>query len=122
MSNIKRKFVTWGDVEKYVDEVCLELDKRGFKPTGVYGPPRGGLIFAVLLSHRLNIPLLMSPFGNCIIVDDIADSGRSLIHFKPNDTMFLDTFFITTMYYSERSMVKPDYYMKVKKSQNDNVF
>ena len=119
MSGHRKVFVKWKDVEKYIDELCLELERRNFRPTGVFGIPRGGLIFAVMLSHRLNIPMLASPMGNCIVVDDIADSGRSLVHYRQNDTMFLDTLFITTMYYSDRSMVKPDFYSKTKKSQGD---
>ena len=76
--------------------------------------PRGGLIFATMLSYKMDIPLLLNAAKDCIIIDDIADSGRTLMHFTKNDTQF-HKFYITTMYYHERSVVKPDYYMFEKK-------
>ncbi len=93
---------TWTEVEHYVDKVALLCKGKHF--TGVYGLPRGGLIFAVLLSHRMNIPLLMAPCDGCIVIDDIADSGKSLLHFKEKG------YFITTMHYKRGSRVIPDYY------------
>ena len=33
---------------------------------------------SVMLSHRLHVPMLMSPYGNCLIVDDIADTGKGI--------------------------------------------
>lgn len=106
-------YVSWKDIYKYIDEVAEDLTKKNIKPTGVYGPPRGGLIFATLLSYKLDIPLLLNAAKGCIIIDDIADSGRTLLHFTENDTQF-NKYYITTMYYHERSIVKPDFYAKNK--------
>ena len=107
-------FVTWEDVENYLDCLAHELDKLNYKPVGVYGIPRGGLILATRLSYKLNIPLLLAPMEGCIIIDDIADSGRTLLHYTKNDTQF-NRYYITTMYYHSRSLVEPDYYMYNKK-------
>ena len=52
------------------------------KLVGVYGIPRGGLCLAVALSHHLDIPLLDLPQDNCLIVDDIYDSGKTLEKYK----------------------------------------
>lgn len=102
--------VTWNEVEDYIDSLIDNLDMKKIKPSGVYGIPRGGLILATLLSYKLDIPLLMAPAKNCIIIDDIADSGRTLLHFTENDTQF-NKYFIATMYYHKRSMVKPNFYI-----------
>lgn len=110
----QKVFVSWEDIDKYLDGVIEDVKKRGLKPSGVYGVPRGGLIFATMLSYKMDIPLLLNAAKDCIIIDDIADSGRTLMHFTKNDTQF-HKFYITTMYYHERSMVKPDYYMFEKK-------
>ena len=110
----QKVFVSWEDINKYLDGVVEDVKKRGLKPSGVYGVPRGGLIFATMLSYKMDIPLLLNAAKDCIIIDDIADSGRTLMHFTKNDTQF-HKFYITTMYYHERSMVKPDYYMFEKK-------
>ncbi len=110
----QKVFVSWDDINKYLDGVVEDVKKRGLKPSGVYGVPRGGLIFATMLSYKMDIPLLLNAAKDCIIIDDIADSGRTLMHFTKNDTQF-HKFYITTMYYHERSMVKPDYFMFEKK-------
>lgn len=108
-------YVTYAQIHEYIDLVAEDLNKRNIKPTGVYGPPRGGLVFATLLSYKLNIPLLLNAAEGCVIIDDIADSGRTLLHFTENDTQF-NKYYITTMYYHERSLVKPTFYLHEKKN------
>ena len=110
---VVKENVSWEDVEKYIAALKKHLKEIGLKPTGVYGIPRGGLVFAVLISYNMGIPLLMAPAKGCIVVDDIADSGRTLMHFTQNDTQF-NKYFVTTMYYHNRSLVKPDFYVKEK--------
>lgn len=114
---VKRKYITWKQVEEYVDLVVAHIKANNISVDGVFGPPRGGLVFAVMLSHRLHIPLLMHPYGNCIIVDDIADTGKSLYHYR-SGPMLVDTYFITTMYWVKESLVKPDFYWKEKKDNS----
>lgn len=112
-------YVTWDQVEEYIDSVVEKLADKNMLDniSGVYGVPRGGLILATLLSYRLNIPLLLAPAKNCVIIDDIADSGRTLQHFTENDTQF-NKYYITTMFYHDRSVVVPDYY----KFKKDNLW
>ena len=110
---VKKQYITWKQVEEYVDAVVDHIKANNISIDGVFGPPRGGLIFAVMLSHRLHVPMLMSPYGNCLIVDDIADTGKSLCPYR-RGPMLLDTFFITTMFWVESSLVKPDFYWKEK--------
>lgn len=106
--------VTWEEVEKYIDEVCnFYKDKR---ITGVYGLPRGGLIFAVMLSHKMNIPLLMAPTKDCIIIDDICDSGESLLHYTTN-RYDNNKYHITTMYYNQKSKIKVECYLEEKEDK-----
>ena len=109
----EKLYVSWKDLEEFVDSLIEEMNKQNFKPTGVYGIPRGGLIPATLISYKLDIPLLMNASKGCLIVDDIADSGRTLLHFTENDTQF-NKYFIATMFYHERSIVKPNYYKFMK--------
>ena len=111
----EKVYVSWKDMEEFAESLIQEMNKQNFKPTGVYGVPRGGLILATLISYKLDIPLLMNASKGCLIVDDIADSGRTLIHFTENDTQF-NKYFIATMYYHKRSIVKPNYY---KYEKND---
>ena len=116
----EKVYVSWKDLEEFIDSLIDEMNKQNFKPTGVYGIPRGGLIPATLISYKLDIPLLMNASKGCLIVDDIADSGRTLSHFTENDTQF-NKYFIATMFYHERSIVKPTYY-KFEKNDKWIVF
>lgn len=108
--------VIWEEIEDYINRLNdLYKDKN---ITGVYGIPRGGLIFAVLLSHKMNIPLLQAPIENCIIIDDICDTGESLLHYYKNSSGDkINKYHITTMYYKENGLVKPEYYLYEKKDK-----
>ena len=112
---VEKVYVSWQDMEDFVDELIIEMKKKNFKPSGVYGIPRGGLILATLISYKLDIPLFMNASKDCLIIDDIADSGRTLSHFTENDTQF-NKYFIATMFYHKRSLVKPNFY----KFEKDN--
>jgi hypoxanthine phosphoribosyltransferase len=72
----------------------------------IYGIPRGGLVIAVYLSHRCNIPLINSlnkDIKNVLIVDDIADTGKTLAELKEYN------FQTATLYYKSRSIIKPTF-------------
>ena len=83
--------MTWGEYLRHLYNLSLMLeDQCPFIRTwkGVYGPPRGGLIPAVYLSHQLGIPLVETvpklPYeardrSLYLVVDDICDSGKTLI-------------------------------------------
>ena len=113
-------YVSWEQIDEFIEGVVKDLEIKGIKPSGVYGIPRGGMIFATMLSYKLDIPLLLNAAKDCIIVDDIADSGRTLLHFTENDTQF-NKYYIATMFYHDRSVVKPDYY-KFEKNNDWIVF
>ena len=116
---ITKVYVTWDEIKQWVDKI-VELS-TDYNFSGVYGIPRGGLVMATMLSYKLDIPLLTAPHNNCLIVDDIADSGRSLIHYTDNDTQF-NKYTIATYYYHSRSMVVPTWYSKIKEDNTWIVF
>ena len=71
------------------------------------GLPRGGLVPSVILSHKLNLPLVQKISQNTLIVDDICDSGNTFVkiykkhpnlkfvclHFKPHTSIFNPTLY-----------------------------
>lgn len=72
--------ISWNRFDNAVKKAAsLYKDKT---LSGVYGIPRGGLCLAVALSHYLKIELLKTPYENCLIVDDIYDSGKTLEKYK----------------------------------------
>lgn len=111
---MEKEFVTWEQVERFINEITA----IGQSFTGVYGIPRGGLVIAVMISHRMNIPLLFSPIENCLIVDDICDSGESLLHYYRNSSAEGKPHYtIATMFYKENDLVVPNYYLYTKKDK-----
>lgn len=103
-----KEYITWQDVEIFVDQIAEAY--ADMPPAGVYGVPRGGLVLAVMISHRLAIPLLQAPFDNCLIVDDIINTGETIAHF---DRMGYD---IATLCLGAESTVKPKLFYKMREA------
>lgn len=109
-----KQHVTWKQVNRFVNNVAHEYKDSNLP--GVFGIPRGGLVLAVMLSHKLNIPMLMSPVPGCMIVDDICDSGESLLHYVKNSSGAIDNeYHIVTMFYKENQLnIIPEYWYMEK--------
>ena len=77
-------------VDEQIDKIGEKLE--GFEnPQFITGVPRGGLIPAVLMSHKFNIPFIGLEAAKTLpgdlkkqilVVDDIADSGNTLAQIK----------------------------------------
>jgi len=110
-------YLSWGDIDDLVTVLCEKITK-GPNITHVTGLSRGGLIPAVLVSHRLGIPytdkLLCGEdnkidgeytIQNTLVIDDICDSGHTLsnqegvltavLHHKPDTSTFTPTIHAT---------------------------
>lgn len=109
---VKKIFYSWEefsqDIMILADEVQRAMTKRGLHFDGIFGMPRGGLVPAVCLSHRLDLPLLLAPTSKSLVVDDIADTGRTLQHYRDIGC------FIVTPYYHTQSIVVPDAWLRIK--------
>ena len=101
-----KEFVTWDLIDEAVTDIAFHLKQTNKDFKGVYGIPRGGLILAVMLSHKLDLPLIMSKDEldeNSIIIDDIADTGKTLLDFTEYQS------YVVTIHEHEQSLIKPDY-------------
>lgn len=68
--------LNWNDFDNAMDWLVERVRGCGC----VYGEPRGGLVLAVALSHRLGIPLVgKEPQEGMLWIDDIVDSGKTLV-------------------------------------------
>ena len=107
-------YVTWEQVEEFISKVIEKYSSTEI--TGVYGIPRGGIILASILSYKMNVPMLLAPCKNCIIIDDICDSGETLLHYDRNSSESgkKKGYHIVTMFYKETSQVTPEFYMHLK--------
>jgi hypoxanthine phosphoribosyltransferase len=100
----------WNDVEGLVDILCekIEIYLEKKEIDGIYGLSRGGLIPAVMISHKLGIPWAKVTNKNTLIIDDICDSGNTLqnwinngfktatLHFKPHTSCCMPTLWSST--------------------------
>jgi xanthine phosphoribosyltransferase len=68
--------LTWLEFDEAVYRIASMFEGRAFN--GVYGFPRGGLCLAVALSHRLGLPLLPAIEPDCLVVDDVYETGQTL--------------------------------------------
>ena len=53
---IKKKYVNWQEIDKQISNLASQINSNtGVEVDYVVGIPRGGLVLAVMLSHRLGI-------------------------------------------------------------------
>ena len=74
------RHLSWQDFDRAVDTIAASC--QGAQLCGIHGIPRGGLVLAVALSHRLALPLLERPQPACLVVDDVYETGRTLEPFR----------------------------------------
>ena len=66
------KFISWEEFDIALNQMPKPICDS------FYPIPRGGLVLAVALSHKWGKPIVSRPTKLSIIVDDIADSGKTL--------------------------------------------
>lgn len=71
-------YISWDDIETLTDDLCKVISKSGKQILSVTGLQRGGLIPAVMISHKLNIPYVYSINSTTLVIDDICDTGETL--------------------------------------------
>jgi len=105
--------ISWKYFAHNVDKIAQEIKERKGDDMyeNIYGVPRGGLIPAVMLSHALDIPLIVSESDisfNTLICDDILDSGGTLERlFKHIDYKNLD---VAVIVLNKTSTIQPTYF------------
>ena len=108
-----KKFIQWRDVEDAVERLAINITNSKIEIVAVGGLPRGGLIPAVMLSHKLDIPFVSQAnitgvTGNILIVDDICDSGKTLKRFK-----FESNVYTATLHYKSTSEYEPHFWWRL---------
>lgn len=84
----------------------------------IYGPPRGGLPIAVHLSHYLDLTFVADhqfnylfkekEYKQTIVVDDIADTGKTIIELQETCCVRFTT---ATLFLKDRSLYVPDFWV-----------
>ena len=105
---VEKIYLTWDDVDTLLDRIYQQ--SKDYKIDFVTGIPRGGVILAILYSHKYDIRYTHygSELSNLLILDDISDSGVTLECFKKQ----FESPYYATLHYKESSSFKPDIFAK----------
>ena len=121
-----KRYVKWWEVKEYIDNLVERLKTDEYfhleECPGIFTFPRGGFILATLLSYKLDLPILSNPAKNCIIIDDIIDTGITMK--KYSDLVNDKNYFITAMFIKDNQLEEEaeyqcfaDYFEFVKKDE-----
>ena len=110
---MNKQYIDWSNIDSLVEKLCEKINQSPIPFENILGVPRGGLIPAVMVSHKLGIPLVkhsITPYT--LVIDDICDSGHTLkklvnryqtefsfplnlktavLHYKPHTSVFEPT-------------------------------
>jgi len=111
--NFNKRFITWNNINDAIERLSINIINSKIEIAAVGGLPRGGLIPAVMLSHKLTIPFVSQANiagvnGNILIVDDICDSGKTLKRFK-----FESNVYTATLHYKTTAEYEPHFWWKL---------
>lgn len=91
-------YLGWDDINDLVDTLCEKIILEQSNIDSVFGLKRGGLIPAVLISHKLGLPWSDVMLPNTLVIDDICDTGVTLkntigcytavLHYKPHTSCY----------------------------------
>ena len=71
--------VSWWDMSDLIKELTQKIIFEVPLADSIYGIPRGGLIPAVMLSHKLNLPMVETIGKNTLIIDEVLSHNFSRI-------------------------------------------
>ena len=111
----EKHYVSWNEIDELVNSLTQQIAQSGIQIENIFGLQRGGLIPAVMVSHKLGIPMTKGTISpNTLIIDDICDSGVTFanffethqkeyafpfnlnfacLHYKPQTSEFKPTFY-----------------------------
>lgn len=97
-------YISWDDINILVEDLCTKISQSQTQIKSITGIERGGLIPAVMISHRLNIPYTDKINKDTLVVDDICDSGQTLKN--------IVAFHTATLHYKSTAQHTPTFYAK----------
>lgn len=80
--------ISWNEYFSRIDNIIKYIKNENIKYKQIYGIPRGGLIPATIISYTLNIPMILcekklkSNNIKTLIIDDIYDTGKTLLEYS----------------------------------------
>jgi hypoxanthine phosphoribosyltransferase len=102
---MEKIYLDWQYIDDAITNLAHQIKSSELNIEYILGIPRGGLILAVMLSHKLNIPLFrpgMVLNNKVLIVDDICDSGLTLQKYNVITT--------AVIHYKQSAKIEPNFY------------
>jgi len=109
---MKKLIYSWEEYNIDIKDIIKGLHTNKLKFSAIYGIPKGGLVLATTLANKLNIPLYLSLNSipksiskkNILIVDDVSDSGLTLLRIPG-----IEKYSTLTLFYKPQTSFIPDY-------------
>lgn len=98
-------YLSWDDIQDSIEVLAQKIQEKKLEIDSVTGLARGGLIPAVLLSHRLGLPYITYTNAKTLVVDDICDSGNTLVEVLAP--------FTAVLHYKTTAKFQPTFYAQV---------
>lgn len=119
---MKKLYISWEQYEKLINKIVTDVKKDNQKFDVIVTFPRGGFVVAASLAHRFNISTIYTyneyifkgmnlkiDGKHWLIVDDISDTGNTLLQWVKNSGQ-LKHASIITLHYKPQTKVIPQYY------------
>ena len=116
-----KKIIDWTEFDTDILYLAKQLESTKNLAENIYGVLRGGMIPAVMLSHQLGLPIITQQrliSKNTIVVDDIADTGETLLKILKRKKPLA----VATVWYHPKSKVKPEFFARLKETEDWLVF
>ena len=119
----EKHYVSWNEIDELVNSLTQQIAQSGIQIENIFGLQRGGLIPAVMVSHKLGIPMTKGTISpNTLIIDDICDSGVTFANFfETHQKEYAFPFnlnFACLHYKPQTSVFKPTFYFSIWNSND----
>jgi hypoxanthine phosphoribosyltransferase len=119
----EKHYVSWNEIDELVNSLTQQIAQSGIQFENIFGLQRGGLIPAVMVSHKLGIPMTKGTISpNTLIIDDICDSGVTFANFfETHQKEYAFPFnlnFACLHYKPQTSVFKPTFYSSIWNSND----
>jgi len=73
--NMKKRYVSWNEIDELVNSLTQQITQSGIQIENIFGLQRGGLIPAVMISHKLGIPMTKGTISQPTFYSSIWNSS-----------------------------------------------
>ena len=110
--------LSWNEYLKLIDKLCEKIKKSGIYFTAIIGIPRGGMIPAVILSHKLEMECVsyIPKNGTVLLVDEIIDTGNTLKEKFKSFSISNAKIYTATIFKNKKCKIKPNFYVEEVKN------